>query len=265
MSTLHNTEIIKNIAQTLGWLIAAGWVLMNYRRDRTHVPRLQIDLKTTLDRYHLAVTISVKNPGRSMATISNKGSALLIYRLKNLDTVMEVEDPEWDLIGGLELFANGRSPWTRKKIEPGITLKEQQLIRLPIRRHVYFVRLMVTTLKRRSMQDIWRSPSIRRVWRRLGIQRIWRRPDIQRIWNQPAIQRIWRRRGLGIKQIWRRPATKVVRETEAEAIAFVISKAVGLETGSASADYIQLPRQCFLAGRELGSYPADLCCHPCRT
>ena len=38
----------------------------------------------------------------------------------------------------------------------------------------------------------------------------------------------------------RTTTTKVVKETEAEAIAFVISKAVGLETGSASADYIQL-------------------------
>jgi hypothetical protein len=38
----------------------------------------------------------------------------------------------------------------------------------------------------------------------------------------------------------RTATTKVVRETEAEAIAFVIAKAVGLETGSASADYIHL-------------------------
>jgi hypothetical protein len=38
----------------------------------------------------------------------------------------------------------------------------------------------------------------------------------------------------------RTTTTKVVKETEAEAIAFIISKAVGLETGSASADYIQL-------------------------
>ena len=38
----------------------------------------------------------------------------------------------------------------------------------------------------------------------------------------------------------RTTTTKVVKETEAEAIAFVISKAVGLETGSASADYIHL-------------------------
>jgi hypothetical protein len=38
----------------------------------------------------------------------------------------------------------------------------------------------------------------------------------------------------------RTTTTKVVRETEAEAIAFVIGEAVGLDTGSASADYIQL-------------------------
>ena len=38
----------------------------------------------------------------------------------------------------------------------------------------------------------------------------------------------------------RTTTTRVVRETEAEAIAFVVSKAVGLETGTASADYIQL-------------------------
>ncbi len=38
----------------------------------------------------------------------------------------------------------------------------------------------------------------------------------------------------------RTSSTKVVRETEAEAIAFVVGKAVGLEMGTASADYIQL-------------------------
>jgi antirestriction protein ArdC len=34
--------------------------------------------------------------------------------------------------------------------------------------------------------------------------------------------------------------TQTVRETEAESIAFVVAKAVGLEVGTASADYIQL-------------------------
>jgi len=34
--------------------------------------------------------------------------------------------------------------------------------------------------------------------------------------------------------------TKTVRETEAEAIAFVVGTSIGLETGHASADYIHL-------------------------
>ena len=38
----------------------------------------------------------------------------------------------------------------------------------------------------------------------------------------------------------RTQTTKVVRETEAEAIAFVVGKAVGLDAGTASADYIHL-------------------------
>jgi hypothetical protein len=38
----------------------------------------------------------------------------------------------------------------------------------------------------------------------------------------------------------RTATTKTVRETEAEAIAFVVGKAIGLETGRASADYIHL-------------------------
>lgn len=38
----------------------------------------------------------------------------------------------------------------------------------------------------------------------------------------------------------RTTTTKTVKETEAEAVAFVVGKAVGLETGTASADYIHL-------------------------
>jgi len=33
---------------------------------------------------------------------------------------------------------------------------------------------------------------------------------------------------------------KTIRETEAEAVAFVVSQSIGLETGTAASDYIQL-------------------------
>jgi hypothetical protein len=38
----------------------------------------------------------------------------------------------------------------------------------------------------------------------------------------------------------RTATTRTVRETEAEAIAFVVGKTIGLDTGRASADYIHL-------------------------
>jgi DNA transposition AAA+ family ATPase len=38
----------------------------------------------------------------------------------------------------------------------------------------------------------------------------------------------------------RAQTTKRVRETEAEAVSFVVCSAIGLETGSAAQDYIQL-------------------------
>ena len=38
----------------------------------------------------------------------------------------------------------------------------------------------------------------------------------------------------------RTDTTKAIRETEAEAVAFVVGKTIGLETGGASADYIHL-------------------------
>lgn len=37
-----------------------------------------------------------------------------------------------------------------------------------------------------------------------------------------------------------RPASKTVRETEAEAVAFVVCQAIGLQIGTAASDYIQL-------------------------
>ena len=58
----------------------------------------------------------------------------------------------------------------------------------------------------------------------------------------------------------RTSTTKTVRETEAEGVAFVVGKTIGLQTNRASADYIHLyhgglTQPC--SHGELGSYPED--------
>ena len=63
----------------------------------------------------------------------------------------------------------------------------------------------------------------------------------------------------------RTATTKTVRETEAEAIAFVVSTTIGLDAGHSSADYISaLPRQRRTSSRELGSHSARLSAHSLR-
>jgi hypothetical protein len=47
-----------------------------------------------------------------------------------------------------------------------------------------------------------------------------------------------------------------IRETEAEATAFVVCHAIGLETGSAASDYPAMERRCAALDRESCVYPA---------
>jgi len=64
----------------------------------------------------------------------------------------------------------------------------------------------------------------------------------------------------------RTATTKTVRETEAEAIAFVIGTAIGLQTGRASADYIHLYHgNAALLAESLEVRPAYRRRHPLRT
>ncbi len=59
--------------------------------------------------------------------------------------------------------------------------------------------------------------------------------------------------------------TKTVRETEAEAIAFVVSQTIGLDAGRASADYIHLYHgNAALLTESLEDHPANLRPHPLR-
>ena len=62
----------------------------------------------------------------------------------------------------------------------------------------------------------------------------------------------------------RTATTKTVRETEAESVAFVVGKAVGLVTGNRVRRlHPSVPRQCILAGRIAGSHPEDGGGHSC--
>src|SRR5450631_149963 len=101
-------DILQKLAQALAFFVGAVWVLLNYVLDRTHIRRLQLELETTVNqkegRYHLVVTITVKNPGRSNVEITQKGSGLVISKLSTSGVVANVVGSQWDAEIALDIF-----------------------------------------------------------------------------------------------------------------------------------------------------------------
>jgi len=127
--------------KAIGVVVGAAWVVRNYWLSRTHVPRLQLQLKAEALRHEgrdcLLVTIAVGNPGQSVVEVARKGTALTVQQPVFLaDTKPDLE-PDWgdpsepsdievfDVLDAVFDFEKDRGT-----IEPGVTLNEQLLIGL---------------------------------------------------------------------------------------------------------------------------------------
>jgi hypothetical protein len=126
-------------------------VWMNYVRNRTHAPRLQVDVKAEFskrgDRHYLVATCQAKNVGLSVFLLRKRKWFKWIRKLKNKGeeekemglpgTALSVRmllpfAPEsviigapWEEIVSFEVLSSHDS------VEPGLTISEQKLISLP--------------------------------------------------------------------------------------------------------------------------------------
>jgi hypothetical protein len=121
-----------------------------------------------------------------------------VFRLKNIDTpvnasanVTIAEAPEWKVVGLFGLFADGRADWETKEIEPGITLKDEVVVLLPVKREVYLIRLMLRSLDPSGL-PYWQRPLLQRISQQFLIQRIWNSPFVKKTRDRPSVQRIWK-------------------------------------------------------------------------
>lgn len=143
-------DVLQKIAATFALFVGGGWVLMNYVRNRTHVPRLQIYVKADMiergNRHYLLATIQVKNLGLSIITLPEplekgagpRGSALLVSPLHHYEAPSEVLEASWQDVRAFEVLAHHTA------IEPGLAINEQKLLRLPDREYdAIWVRLRI--------------------------------------------------------------------------------------------------------------------------
>jgi hypothetical protein len=156
----------KNLAvfvSVVGGFVAISWALWNYILSRTHVPRLQVEVKADIverdDRRYLLATIQVKNLGQSIIRLpapsengaGPRGSSLLVAPLAKRDVASSGIENEWEDVRPREEFGAEEEDIHsfevlvhHGSIEPGLSLNEQKLIRLPERHcDAFWVRLRI--------------------------------------------------------------------------------------------------------------------------
>jgi hypothetical protein len=132
-------EILQKLMASFAFLVGGFWVLMNYLRNRTHVPRLQVAVKAEFikrgDRHYLVATCEAKNVGLSIIRLPEPqaggvglpGSALSVRMLSQFAAEPHIIEVPWDSETAVfDTFAN------HQFIEPGLTISEQKLAMVPV-------------------------------------------------------------------------------------------------------------------------------------
>jgi hypothetical protein len=135
-------DLAQKLFASFAFLVGGFWVLMNYIRNRTHVPRLQVELRVEFvqrgGRHFLLATCQVKNAGQSIIRLQEpeadgigpRGTALLVRVLPRLEAVPPMIEAPWEAeIAVFGIFTNHRA------IEPGLVISEQKLIYQPDSRY----------------------------------------------------------------------------------------------------------------------------------
>jgi hypothetical protein len=130
-------EVIQKGTAAFALLVGGVWILMNYVRNRTHVPRLQVELNAKFiksrERRYILAMMQVKNPGLSVITfpkprprgVGPRGSALLLSSVVNYHEVPHVVECSWDESSAFDILVHHSS------IEPGLTIYEEKILQLP--------------------------------------------------------------------------------------------------------------------------------------
>ncbi len=147
-------DVLQKVVTTFAYVVGASWVLMNYFRNRTHVRRLQLDIKAEIitcdNRRYLLTTIQVKNLGLSIIKLPPPtedgagpyGSALMVKRLREDAAETELFEVNWGDVQAFEVLEHHTA------IEPGLSINQQKLMRLPDQEYdAWWVRLRVLAHK----------------------------------------------------------------------------------------------------------------------
>jgi hypothetical protein len=131
MDWTHTLDIGEKIAKIVAVVVGGLWVYFNSFRGRTFVPRLQVELSGKFAskegvRY-LVITMQARNIGSTIVKIKERGTGLIVTPLSGGGRVSGARS----LIRGKATAFNVFEMHREKKIEPGIAIHQQMLVKVP--------------------------------------------------------------------------------------------------------------------------------------
>jgi hypothetical protein len=139
-------DSVQKLAATFAFIIGGFWVLMNYRRNRTHEPRLQVEVTAELvegqDCHYLLAKCTAKNVGLSLIEFpqGHTGSALVVTTMPRLEGGQNIIEAPWEPArAAFDIFTEHGT------VEPALTIYEDKLIYLGVlKSDAYRVQLTVS-------------------------------------------------------------------------------------------------------------------------
>jgi hypothetical protein len=123
---IDNLQKVFSIGAVCG---GAFWIYFNYFRGRTFHSRLQLEMSASIvprdGRNYILVTMQLKNIGLSRIDFARDDCGVRVSSLATYQQASELLSPVWKDETAFPVLASFE--W----VEPGVTLKEQQLIVAP--------------------------------------------------------------------------------------------------------------------------------------
>lgn len=121
-------DIIDKSTKVAAVIIGAAWGYVNYIRGRTFKKRLELNISARKLKGKTGLLLSgnaqMKNVGLSKFPVEQKGTAIVIYDLKESHVGDGLTEPAKEIIGVLEVFKD--HAW----IEPGETVAEEFIVEI---------------------------------------------------------------------------------------------------------------------------------------
>lgn len=139
MTLVAGLDILEKLSTILAVCVGAAWAYYHYFRGRTFKARLQVELTGVVvrvaGRQYVVASIKLSNLGLTVTKIDQAGTALVVYAPGTNDHRADIYNQDWNETEAAAFTILG----AHTQIEPGLTIREDVVIAVPVRQTNLFM------------------------------------------------------------------------------------------------------------------------------